>query len=66
MGTGSGVLANDADPDGGSLSVVSFSASSSQGGDLSLSADGSFTYTPNTSFSGNDSFTYEVCDLGLP
>ena len=31
-------------------------------GTLTLNSDGSFTYTPNTSFTGPDSFTYTVSD----
>ena len=31
-------------------------------GELSLLADGTFTYTPDEGFSGQDSFTYEVMD----
>ncbi|GLX79732.1 hypothetical protein tinsulaeT_30720 [Thalassotalea insulae] len=31
-------------------------------GAVSLSANGSFTYTPNNGYSGSDSFTYEVSD----
>ncbi len=55
-----GVLANDNDPDGGTLtaSVVDQPAN----GTLSLSADGSFTYTPNAGFSGQDTFTYTAGD----
>ncbi len=40
--------------------------SSAQGGDLSLSADGSFAYDPPAGFTGSDSFTYQVCDDGIP
>jgi gliding motility-associated-like protein len=31
-------------------------------GTLLLNLDGSFTYTPKTSFSGSDSFSYRLCD----
>jgi VCBS repeat-containing protein len=31
-------------------------------GSLTLNADGSFSYTPNTDFSGTDSFTYTLTD----
>lgn len=55
-----GVIVNDIDADGDTLSV-----SLAQGvshGSLTLSADGSFTYTPNSGFSGTDSFTYTLND----
>jgi len=32
-------------------------------GTLVLNIDGSFSYTPNTNFSGSDSFTYDVTDV---
>ena len=51
-----GVLAND-QPNGGTLT---FQATSTNGGTIAGNADGSFTYTPPTNFSGTDSFTYTV------
>ncbi len=55
-----GVLGNDTDPDGDPLSA---SLSSQPGhGSVTLNPDGSFAYTPNAGFSGDDSFTYEVSD----
>ncbi len=55
-----GVLANDADPDDGSLTarVVSGPAK----GTLRLRADGSFAYKPKPNFAGTDRFVYEVED----
>ncbi|MCX6199859.1 MAG: Ig-like domain-containing protein, partial [Bacteroidetes bacterium] len=35
-------------------------------GTLVLNSNGSFTYTPNSNFSGTDSFQYIVCDNGTP
>ncbi|MEM1248801.1 MAG: Ig-like domain-containing protein [Acidobacteriota bacterium] len=55
-----GVLGNDADVDGDSLSV-SVSAAP-QHGSLSLSANGSFHYTSTSGYAGGDSFTYRVSD----
>ncbi|MEW5928318.1 MAG: Ig-like domain-containing protein [Gemmatimonadota bacterium] len=52
-----GVLANDSNPEGGTLTAVLVSTTTN--GVLSLSADGSFTYTPNADFFGTDSFTYK-------
>jgi VCBS repeat-containing protein len=53
-----GVLANDSDPDGATLTAVVESQPSY--GSMQLNSDGSFTYTPNGSFTGSDSFTYEA------
>lgn len=52
-----GVLANDT-PNGGT--VVAFDATSTANGTVSVNPDGSFVYTPASSFTGNDSFTYVV------
>jgi VCBS repeat-containing protein len=55
-----GVLANDTDPDGDTLSAVAGSGPSH--GTLSRNADGSFTYTPAADYNGSDSFTYRASD----
>ena len=55
-----GVLANDTDADGGTLTAGS--ASDPPHGVVTLNADGSFTYTPANGHSGPDSFTYTVTD----
>ena len=58
-----GVLTNDGDVDGDTLSAVLVSGPGN--GTLGLNADGSFTYTPNADFTGSDSFTYEAQDPSL-
>jgi VCBS repeat-containing protein len=55
-----GVLDNDNDPGGASLSAELITGASH--GSLSLNADGSFLYTPSTTFHGVDSFTYRTSD----
>ena len=55
-----GVLVNDTDPDGDTLSVALVTVPAH--GTLVLNSDGSFTYTPAANYSGPDSFTYQVCD----
>jgi VCBS repeat-containing protein len=55
-----GVLANDSDADGNSLSAVL--AGGPTHGTLSLNNDGSFIYSPESNFSGNDSFSYRASD----
>jgi gliding motility-associated-like protein len=32
-------------------------------GDVVMKADGTYTYTPDLDFFGNDSFTYQICDV---
>jgi VCBS repeat-containing protein len=56
-----GVLGNDTDADGDSLSA-SAGGTSAQGGTVVMNADGSFSYTPPAGFSGTDTFTYTACD----
>jgi VCBS repeat-containing protein len=56
----SGVLANDMDSGGDTLTAVVVTNPTS--GTLTLAADGSFTYTPNAGFQGTDTFTYRAED----
>ncbi len=55
-----GVLANDSDADGDQLTASL--ASGPSNGTLTLNSDGTFTYTPTSSFIGTDSFTYTASD----
>ncbi|MFN7778338.1 MAG: tandem-95 repeat protein, partial [Betaproteobacteria bacterium] len=59
VGAAAGVRSNDATPDGfGSLMVVA----APQHGSLTMTADGSFAYTPTADFHGSDYFTYRLFD----
>lgn len=55
-----GVLSNDDDQDGDTLSTVLVAGASH--GDVELAADGSFSYVPDDNYQGADSFTYKVTD----
>lgn len=55
-----GVLANDTDIDGGTLSAIQITSPSH--GTLTFNANGSFTYTTVTDYLGPDSFTYKAND----
>src|SRR5207245_1831849 len=55
-----GVLANDSDVDGDTLSALL--VSSPAHGTLNLNSDGSFSYTPALNYNGPDSFTYKAND----
>ncbi len=55
-----GLLGNDTDVDGDALSAVLVDSTAS--GTLSLGSSGAFTYTPNSGFTGTDSFTYKAND----
>ena len=60
VGAAEGVLANDSDPDGDSLSAILVDPPGQ--GFVTLNTDGSFTYEPGNNFSGTDSFTYRASD----
>jgi VCBS repeat-containing protein len=55
-----GVLANDQDIENGGLTITLVNGVSH--GTLTLNSDGSFTYTPNPDFRGEDAFTYQISD----
>src|SRR5690606_36999243 len=59
-----GILGNDSDPNGDSI-TVGMIVSGVSNGSLSINNDGSFTYTPDTDFTGTDSFTYQASDGAL-
>jgi hypothetical protein len=55
-----GVLANDTDADGDTLTAT-LTADAANGA-VDLQPSGAFTYTPQASFYGSDSFSYEASD----
>jgi uncharacterized delta-60 repeat protein len=55
-----GILTNDSDPDGDTLTAVLVSGPSH--GSLTLNSNGSFTYQAAANFSGTDSFTCQASD----
>ena len=61
--SGSGVLANDTDLDGDSLTAIKITDPTH--GTLTLNANGGFTYTPASNYFGADTFTYQASDLQL-
>jgi VCBS repeat-containing protein len=57
-----GVLANDTDVDSANVTVLVSSVTGPADGTLAINPDGSFTYTPDPAFTGNDTFTYQATD----
>jgi VCBS repeat-containing protein len=55
-----GVLGNDTDANGDSLTAVLVGGAAH--GALTLNSNGSFTYTPSANYNGGDTFTYRVND----
>ncbi|MET0626560.1 MAG: PxKF domain-containing protein [Pyrinomonadaceae bacterium] len=62
----SGLTANDSDPDGGTVAAVPATTTSANNGDVTVNADGSFTYNPAPGFEGADTFTYTVAGASAP
>ncbi|NNK53741.1 MAG: cadherin-like domain-containing protein, partial [Flavobacteriaceae bacterium] len=57
------VLANDFDPEGDNQVVTNVGTfPTTQGGSITIGADGSFTYTPPLDFEGEDTFEYFIED----
>jgi VCBS repeat-containing protein len=61
-----GVLANDTDPEDGTLTAQLVTNVPASTGTLALNPNGSFTYTPSPGFAGTASFTYRAVDNGTP
>ncbi|GAB2631501.1 hypothetical protein GCM10027035_27320 [Emticicia sediminis] len=56
------VVNNDRDPDNTLVQLTFTKLTDPANGTVTFSSNGSYTYTPNNGFIGNDSFTYRVCD----
>lgn len=56
------VLANDTTDTGNELTVSSFDSASTEGGTVSDNGNGVLSYTPPSSFTGGDSFSYTITD----
>lgn len=57
---------NDNDPEANTQTVTVQNTNIAGKGTLSLAADGSYTFTPVTGFSGPVNYPYQVCDNGTP
>ena len=60
------IIPNDFDPDKDSISITTTPISNPTNGTVIINADGSYRYTPNAGFKGEDSFTYQICDDRTP
>ncbi len=64
----SDLLANDFDPDGGAITLITTGSISSANcagcNNVTINANGSFSYDPPVGFTGADSFTYTIRDNG--
>lgn len=74
VGAGSGLLANDTDPENDVLAAHSFTGQSTLGANVTINTDGSLTYDASNlsaqvqakSGTWNDTFTYTVSDGAVP
>jgi gliding motility-associated-like protein len=60
------LLVNDFDPNGDTITVNTTPIENPSNGTVVINSDGTYTYTPNDGFIGEDTFTYEICDNGDP
>ena len=60
------LLANDVDPDGPDLRMVTSPARNPIHGQVRLTGDGTFHYTHDGGSSTGDNFGYTICDFGSP
>ena len=56
---------NDTDPNAGQSLTYSLLTNPSHGV-MSLNANGTYSYNPNTGYTGTDEFLYKICDNGSP
>ncbi|HHB79115.1 MAG TPA: tandem-95 repeat protein, partial [Saprospiraceae bacterium] len=63
--TGS-LTANDTDPESNNQAINTIPISNPTNGTVVLNPDGTYTYTPDKDFVGNDQFEYAICDDGTP
>ncbi|HEX2682457.1 MAG TPA: Ig-like domain-containing protein, partial [Ferruginibacter sp.] len=57
---------NDIDPEGNTQTVTAQNTNLPGKGTLILASDGSYTFTPETGFTGPVDFAYSTCDNGTP
>ena len=65
VGTGDLTDAGDSDVDG-NLVVSTTTVDAPNNGTIIINSDGTFTYTPNTNFVGQDTIVVQICDDGSP
>jgi gliding motility-associated-like protein len=56
----------DSDPDGTSLTANTTPVDGPNNGTITINSDGTYSYTPNAGFNGQDTIIVSVCDNGTP
>ncbi|MBF0621775.1 MAG: tandem-95 repeat protein [Magnetococcales bacterium] len=61
--SGIDVLTGDSDPEGGTLTITDYDATSTSGGTVTFNSnDNTFSYAPAANYNGLDTFTYTISD----
>jgi len=60
------LIANDYDPDGDNISIVTIPVTQPGTGTVIINSDGTFSFIPEEDFTGLVTFIYEICDDGSP
>lgn len=60
------VKTNDVEAQGNTATITPVNQTITGVGSIAIAADGSYTFTPDTSYTGPASFPYTVCDNGNP
>ncbi|MDE5419378.1 Ig-like domain-containing protein, partial [Labilibaculum sp. DW002] len=63
---GTNLLENDSDIDSDVLEINTTAIVDVAHGELTINEDGTYIYTPEANYFGEDSFQYEISDLGSP
>ena len=64
--TGDLTDAGDSDPDGTTLVASTTPVDGPSNGNIIINADGTYSYTPNAGFNGQDTVVVSICDSGTP
>jgi gliding motility-associated-like protein len=64
--TGDLTDSGDSDPDGTNLTVTVLPIVPPSHGTITIDPTGTYTYTPNPGYTGQDTIVVQVCDQGLP
>ena len=62
-GVSGNLTENDFDPDGDVVSINTTPVELPDNGTVIINSDGTYIYTPDSGFIGEDFFVYEICDL---
>lgn len=56
------LITNDFDPDGDAIIITTTPITGPSSGSISITTSGSYTYTPDSGFTGIDTVVYELCE----